>query len=691
MRTSILADQPTMTSAFRLGQLLIDPVTRNVSVAQLQQSCEPKVFDLLLYFCRHQGEIVSRDMLLSDIWQGRVVSDNAINRKIYQLRKFINELDPTLDYIETIPKFGYRLTQTIEPLPPNHPDNKAAAQQTAKSHIQRWLLLLCILLIFGWILWAMPQEPDSPSDLVQLTTLPGVESDASLSPDGTKLLFSHTRQNRLGQSTALLLKDLKTDTLTELTQSNAHDIRAVWHPDGKKIAFVRLEVSPKKQCHIYLLSLEKPGTKAQQLVACALGGLPTLSFSDIPNQLLFADRSAKNTPYIIYSLDTENRVKQQLTQPQLSGNLSGDYFIKGNQDGSKQVVLRYLGSDRVEVSVYQSSPFERMNGFELKAHINDIAWSDDGQWFYYQSEQHISRVAADGLQPQKIFHLGRAFRGLSYSAKQNALLLTTFASDTDIWQYGNSHSSFIGSTKKDFRPRFANNSENIAFLSDRGGSTQFWLKAKHGGVKRISDFPFNLSHSWFAWSADDQHLLFDHQDQVYSYHINSGTLTLQLSSTEKPYFAAWSNDGQSLFYGSTKSGQWQIWQLNISDKTTRQLTFNGGYSVQQNSADGKLYFSKYHHDGLWRLNDDGSETQILDDFSLLNWLNWQIKDNGVIYAKPGEAIYRFDLATQHRHKLMGFTAGAIHDYSVSPQTQEIVYSKQMSQSGDVLMLKFISK
>lgn len=41
---------------------------------------EPKVMELLVYLANHQDEVVKRDTLLSEVWQGVVVGDEAPGR-----------------------------------------------------------------------------------------------------------------------------------------------------------------------------------------------------------------------------------------------------------------------------------------------------------------------------------------------------------------------------------------------------------------------------------------------------------------------------------------------------------------------------------------------------------------------------------------------------------------------------------
>lgn len=67
---------------------------------------EPQVAKLLDYLLRHQDQLLTRERLLHDVWDGRVVSDDAIHRCIGILRQTLSPNDKRA-FIRTVPKKGY--------------------------------------------------------------------------------------------------------------------------------------------------------------------------------------------------------------------------------------------------------------------------------------------------------------------------------------------------------------------------------------------------------------------------------------------------------------------------------------------------------------------------------------------------------------------------------------------------------
>ena len=70
-------------------------------------SLPPKELALLKLLLRHEGAVVSHELIESEIWPRQSVSYASITRCVYSLRKFLH--DGLHNYIITVPKRGYRL------------------------------------------------------------------------------------------------------------------------------------------------------------------------------------------------------------------------------------------------------------------------------------------------------------------------------------------------------------------------------------------------------------------------------------------------------------------------------------------------------------------------------------------------------------------------------------------------------
>lgn len=72
-----------------------------------------RAFDILATLIRAEGRIVSKDTLISQVWHNTVVENNNLEVHISHLRKLLGGKD----FIQTVPRRGYRLQPSDVPAP----------------------------------------------------------------------------------------------------------------------------------------------------------------------------------------------------------------------------------------------------------------------------------------------------------------------------------------------------------------------------------------------------------------------------------------------------------------------------------------------------------------------------------------------------------------------------------------------
>ena len=77
---------------------------------------EPKAMDALVLLADRAGEVVSKDELIDEVWEGRIISEGTLTNTIAELRAALGDDARNPRYIETIPKRGYRLLCPVEEL-----------------------------------------------------------------------------------------------------------------------------------------------------------------------------------------------------------------------------------------------------------------------------------------------------------------------------------------------------------------------------------------------------------------------------------------------------------------------------------------------------------------------------------------------------------------------------------------------
>ena len=104
----------SQTGQFRFGDFLLDVRERTLLKGGEPGYLPPRTFDTLLALVSRPGQLVSKDDLIRVIWEGGVVSDNALTRCIKEVRQALGDDAKSPSFIETVPRMGYRFIAEVE-------------------------------------------------------------------------------------------------------------------------------------------------------------------------------------------------------------------------------------------------------------------------------------------------------------------------------------------------------------------------------------------------------------------------------------------------------------------------------------------------------------------------------------------------------------------------------------------------
>ena len=154
-----------------------NPDTRALFDGTQTVTLEPRVASLLEYFLAHPDELLSHNQLVEAVWDGRVVSDDAVRHAVSVLRHALG--DDHQQWIETVHKKGYisRFASpevTVGSASATNADTTpagGAAPGTRQNFSRRLVFILVLLLIpmttgYWWLQRQQPTQPDSPATTV---------------------------------------------------------------------------------------------------------------------------------------------------------------------------------------------------------------------------------------------------------------------------------------------------------------------------------------------------------------------------------------------------------------------------------------------------------------------------------------------------------------------------------------------
>jgi transcriptional activator of cad operon len=668
---------------WQLGELIFDSRSRQLHLGAQQRYLEPRQYQLLLSLLASAEQPLSRDQLIQTVWQGRIVSDGAINRAISMLRKAFASLDPDTNYIETLPKLGYRLAPEVNTLIlPAVDDTSMSAVATARGRHTAlvWLtagLLLALFCATFWLTNRTPLPPLVAGEIVPHTSFNGRESQLSGNHQAKGLLYQRTADNGNHQ---IWLNTLPDNQHVALTTSNEDSRSAALSPDSSQFAFVQYS---DDKCQIILQQLTMPPAAEQRQVLhqCPADNVPLLSWQADGKALYLRQRPNKTQPYLLYKLSIASKVLSQLTLMPANYTGLGDIALAGAAQQKQLALLRYISADSSELQILDSDSGNTIHTQALPVRATALAWYSD-KVLLLSAGQMLYQYHIDGAGFSPLFHAADAIN--SFVVAGDTLYFSSTELSTDIWQADQQGavSVRINSSRLDTIPRLSHDGAQLAFLSTRQGHEQLWIQRSDGKEHLLSELPGKPGFIRPEWSADDQFLLFSKDAAAYQLDIASGELRTLLSADKQVGVVNWGGDN-SLLYSSHRSGDWQLWRHELASGTEQQLTEQGGYSGH--IWQGRLYFSKYHQDGLWYKElPAGTEQLLLAQFDKINWLNWHIDQDQLYYYQPGEGIYRLNLTTGNNTLQLAEPNDFVRHFNV--RQGKTVFVRHREMQGDIYRL-----
>lgn len=105
------ADAEPRGQRFVFSRCVLDTRTLQLSVDGAAVRLERKPLEVLIFLLAHAGEVVTKDELLEEVWQGRVLSESVLTKCIAKLRQGLGDEDQSV--VRTVHGYGYRLVADV--------------------------------------------------------------------------------------------------------------------------------------------------------------------------------------------------------------------------------------------------------------------------------------------------------------------------------------------------------------------------------------------------------------------------------------------------------------------------------------------------------------------------------------------------------------------------------------------------
>jgi DNA-binding winged helix-turn-helix (wHTH) protein/pimeloyl-ACP methyl ester carboxylesterase len=118
---------------YQFGPFHLDARERRLSRGGEVIPLRLKVFDTLLVLVENAGRLVTKEELLNAVWPETTVEENNLNHNVSVLRKALGERATGQQYIETVPRVGYRFAAPVERIAAPARPSTSSPSQAAKA------------------------------------------------------------------------------------------------------------------------------------------------------------------------------------------------------------------------------------------------------------------------------------------------------------------------------------------------------------------------------------------------------------------------------------------------------------------------------------------------------------------------------------------------------------------------------
>lgn len=619
-----------------IGEIRVQPQLNRLSRGATEVRLEPKVMEILSALAARAGSPLSREELLAAVWPDVHVSDDALHRAIWKLRQALDEVAGASALLETIPKRGYRLASEVE-------------SKGGTSAVSKWVLVTAAVAVAAAALLfpvlrrssdpvreSRPRPAPRPR-FEPLTSLRGYESGASLSPDGSRAVFLHFHKDaeRFGR-TDLYVVATSGGEPRRLDTGEGDAMQPAWSPVDDRIAYVS---RGEEGCRLRVLSLEAAETL--ELGGCGAEGtheefwLPSLAWSADGKELFVSRRDLAGQPAKIYAIDLLDGSQRSVSDPPLQA--LGDGAPTVSPDGQWLALTRQRADDVEDLYLVSL-----LDGHELRLTqdhqpLAGSAWTPDSRGLIFSSARagtfRLWSLPVTGGAPTPLDTIGMNATSPSLSRPGDLLVYEEWKSEINIWEAGDTgRKPLVASTLWDWRPQLSPDGAQIAFLSNREGSTELWVGPADGSsARRLTDVGVHFA-TIPRWSPDGRRLLFAAPRagdfEIWTVEPATGAVERLTHDASQERAPTWSADGQTVYFASDRTGPFDIWQMPAGGGAAERVTTGGG-RVLLESPDGHRYLVKDGRPGIWRLEGDGDQL-VVPDFPSSHWMNMDL---------AGETLY----------------------------------------------------
>lgn len=596
----------------------------------------PKEFDLLSALVRGGGRVMTKEELMKEVWPDTFVEEKTLTQNIFTLRKTLAKEDGERQYIETVPRRGYRFAAPVRELHENDDETRATREDAG-----------------------LAAPPQAAAPRADATTPLGANEERAEDARATEV--NETRSVRGAKGVG-----------AEARTSARHEERPGGHPVR---AAVLISVAVVLVFAALVYAVFKLSVRPQTVPRTP--AFQSMKVTRLPvSGDVFEAAISPDGNYLAYIAPEADGRGTSLWVKQVSAASHARRIVEASEASPFGGLVFSPDSQHVYYNA-KTSEFQTPSAFrvpvlggEPKRVLDDVngrlSFSPDGERITFTRgeppKENMSIFIADAD--------GRNLRQLVTSEYPNLLGIPVWSPKGDAIAYGYADGTQVESGNPHIGVKTVNISngatasltgkiwvgvQQLAWLPDGDGliinaterelsPAQLWqISYPSGELRRVTN-DLN-SYAGASLTADASAMVTVQTDRVPNVWVapegdasRARQITSGTGRFDGYYGVSWTPDGR-IVYASIASGAWDIWVMNADGTEQRQLTSdarsNYGPSV---SPDGRHIVFVSNRAGafnVWRMNADGSNLVRLTAGAGENFPHVTPDGRWVVYATYG--------------------------------------------------------
>jgi Tol biopolymer transport system component/DNA-binding winged helix-turn-helix (wHTH) protein len=570
----------------------------------------PKVFDVLCVLVENHGHLVEKERLLGEVWPDAFVEEGALNRSVSLLRKALGDSPSGQRYIQTAPKRGYRFVAPVTV-------SGAESDTTVTSSDS-------------------PEVDSDPTDTppasprrIGVRSAEGTRLSTRAAGMGGILLTAGALYYAVARPTELIrsLPPMPVPTHRQVTFTGKAGLPSL-SPDGARIAYVS-DDRPERTLMVQELE----------------GGQPRAILN--AREIGHLRWSPDGSEILVWVRDSAGRGGVRVI-PRLGGRqrtiMEGQYVACWAPDGSTIAVGSYIGG-RIWL-VDRGGQVQRMLTLQgIRGSIRDIDWSpsngrllfvsDDGQW-----RHSIGTVRTDGTDQRTVVREDTEVQGARWGPGGDAFYYFRRLNQTVSLNKGVMHpdardgdavvTSLISGLETGLA--FGLSADGTRLVYSRAPYySNLWLLESRGDGDSLGFEPRPLTHGTShierpRVSPNGTSIVvnvgYQPATELYTMPLTGGPLK-QLTFLEAfSAGGAWSPDGHSIAFGSTKGGVPRIWIVAAGGGVPRAVSSADLSEILDLTwaAGSRILYQQRGNQRYYVLDPETRDERLLTEESSAGWM-----------------------------------------------------------------------